>query len=251
MSNWPDQVQRRILDQIDSTNSFARSQVGAGDAWYMAYAQTAARGRRGRAWLAPRGNFMASFVMQLDIPAAQAALHSFVAALALYDTLVELTGRPDVFRIKWPNDVLANGQKLAGILLETSSTGRDITHLVVGIGVNLAAAPPAEAIEPGAMAAISLQQATGQIIAPETFLDTLAPNYARHAATLRDAGFAAIRMAWLSHAAYLGQTITARLGNETLIGRFDGIAPDGAMLLQCGENKRTIAAADITFQEGG
>ncbi len=107
-----------------------------------------------------------------ELPAT-VALRSFAAALALRDAFVALTGLPQAFTLKWPNDVLLNGQKVAGILLEASG---DV--LAIGIGVNLIAAPPPEAVEPGAVTPVSLLSETGLRITPEAFLDALAPAYA-------------------------------------------------------------------------
>ncbi|HEX9857902.1 MAG TPA: biotin--[acetyl-CoA-carboxylase] ligase, partial [Paracoccaceae bacterium] len=122
---WPEGVGRHILGTVDSTNAFAaRLAPGlTGPAWVLAGEQTAGRGRRGRAWSSPRGNFHASLVMQPTEPPEVVALRSFAAALALRDTCVALTGLPQAFALKWPNDVLLNGGKLAGILLESAGQG--------------------------------------------------------------------------------------------------------------------------------
>ena len=111
-----------------------------GPTWILALRQTAGRGRRGRAWTDPAGNFAATLVMRLDEPPARLALRSFVAALALHDALAAATGLPQGFALKWPNDVLLNGGKLSGILLESPGAG----VLALGIGVNLRHAPEAD-----------------------------------------------------------------------------------------------------------
>ncbi|MEX0970544.1 MAG: biotin--[acetyl-CoA-carboxylase] ligase [Paracoccaceae bacterium] len=251
MADWPAQVQRHIFAELDSTNAQARRHLEQGappaDAWFMAHSQTAARGRRGRHWHAPAGNFMASLLLGLDVPAAAAAQRSFVAALAVHDTLVALTGRGDIFTLKWPNDVLARGQKVAGILLETAGSGARVDHLIIGIGVNLAHAPTPEAVEPGAIPPISLQQASGITASPEVFLNCLAPNYAIREAQLRESGFAAIRHDWLDRAANLGATITAKLGDRIETGIFETLDETGALLLRSATGTQTIAAADIYF----
>jgi len=247
MADWPDQVQRWVLDEVDSTSSEARRRIGQGDAWIMAHQQTAARGRRGRVWHAPAGNFMASLLMRLDVPAQQAAQRSFVAALALYDALVALTAQPDVFSLKWPNDVLARGQKLAGILLETSGNGARVEHLIIGFGVNLAHAPTADDVEPGAVLPISLRQATGVDVAPVDFLNQLAASYQNREQQLVQNGFASIRADWLAQAANLGASITARMGDRDVKGVFETLDSDGSLLLRNAAGTQTIAAADIYF----
>ncbi|MCX8507888.1 MAG: biotin--[acetyl-CoA-carboxylase] ligase, partial [Rhodobacteraceae bacterium] len=150
---WPEGYARHVLAEVDSTNSEA-ARLAPGltrPTWIMARRQTAARGRRGRVWISPAGNFAASLLMRPSGDAAQAALRSFIAALALADSLADLSGPRAHISLKWPNDVLLNGGKVAGILLESVGQGAGLGHLVIGIGVNLVAAPPPEAVEPGAM----------------------------------------------------------------------------------------------------
>jgi BirA family biotin operon repressor/biotin-[acetyl-CoA-carboxylase] ligase len=145
--------------------------------WICALEQTAARGRRGRPWAMPPGNFAASLVMRPEGTAAQVALRSFVAALALRDALAEVTRRPEALALKWPNDVLLNGGKVAGILLESAGAAGRIDTLVIGIGVNLATAPNAADLELGAVAPVSVAGETGVSVTPEVFLDHLAAAY--------------------------------------------------------------------------
>ena len=122
---WPEGVARHAFDSLASTNETAASLAPGltGPAWVIAGEQTAGRGRRGRPWTSPRGNFYGSLVMRPEGPPDQAALRSFVAALALHQACVGLTGLPQAFALKWPNDVLLNGGKLAGILLESAGQG--------------------------------------------------------------------------------------------------------------------------------
>jgi BirA family transcriptional regulator, biotin operon repressor / biotin---[acetyl-CoA-carboxylase] ligase len=141
MAGWPEGVGRRVLAETDSTMAEAtRIAPGlGGPEWILALRQTAARGRQGRAWAMPEGNFAASLVMRPACGPAEAALRSFVAALALRDAFVAAGVAEGDLALKWPNDVLLWGGKVAGILLESLSDGRGgVAHLVVGIGVNLA-----------------------------------------------------------------------------------------------------------------
>jgi BirA family transcriptional regulator, biotin operon repressor / biotin---[acetyl-CoA-carboxylase] ligase len=131
-----------------------------GPAWFLGLQQTAGRGRRARPWVSPLGNFYATLLLHPTEPPEQVALRSFAAALALRDAFVALTGLPEVLKLKWPNDVLLNGGKVAGILLESSSTAQGM-HLAVGIGVNLIAAPDASIVEAGAVPPVSLLGETG------------------------------------------------------------------------------------------
>jgi BirA family biotin operon repressor/biotin-[acetyl-CoA-carboxylase] ligase len=143
--------------------------------------------------------------MRPDETPDKVALRSFVASLALYDALVATTGRAEGFALKWPNDVLLNGGKLAGILLESAGSGAGLSHFAIGIGVNLREAPEGSAVEPGALRPVSLLSETGVAITPEAFLDLLAPAYARAEAQFVTYGFEPIRHAWLARAARLGK----------------------------------------------
>ena len=238
-----------VLASVDSTNAEAAriAPTLTGPAWILAGEQTGGRGRRGRAWASPRGNFHATLVLKPAEPPALVALRSFAAALALRDALVALTGLPASFALKWPNDVLCNGGKIAGILLESAGPGALVTHLAIGIGVNLIAAPDPAMLEPGALAPVTLLQETGKRITPETLLAHLAPAFAAWEHCLQTQGFAPLRVAWLSHAARRGETIRARTGTTTRQGRFDTIDDTGALILTTSEGRLTIPAAEVFF----
>ena len=242
-------MDRLILPETDSTMAEGARRAAAFTAptWICALAQTAGRGRRGRAWAMPAGNFAASLVMRPAGPPAQAALRSFVAALALRDALVAVTGRAEVFTLKWPNDVLLNGGKLAGILLESSGAAGRVDALVIGIGVNLAATPDTTLLEAGALAPVSLLGETGITITPEDFLTLLAQHFARWEAQFTTHGFGPIRSAWLQNAARIGQNITARMMRDEITGTFVEIDTQGQLVLETPKGRQTIAAADIFF----
>ena len=219
----------------------------AGPAWVLALDQTAARGRRGREWKNPKGNFSATLVMRPWQGPERAALYSFVAALALEEALSQVAGPHARLSIKWPNDVLLNGGKIAGILLESLGTNGQINHLTIGVGVNLAEAPTPAEVEPEAMAPVSLRGETGTEIAPQEFLPYLARAFAKYQSQFETYGFAPIRAAWLARAARLGETVTARMTRETVEGRFETIDESGNMILVTPAGPRAIAAADIFF----
>lgn len=246
---WPEGVARHALAEVDSTNSEA-ARLAPGltqPTWIFAHRQTAARGRRGRGWVAPPANFGATLVMRPAGPPAAAAQRSFVAALALADALAALAGPGVTITLKWPNDVLLNGGKVAGILLESAGQGTAVGHLAIGIGVNLAEAPPTSALEPGAHPPVSLLGETGLRIPPEEFLAPLANAFARWESQFGTYGFAPIRTAWLARAARIGQAITARTVTETIDGTFETIAEDGALVLMTAQGRRAIPAADVYF----
>lgn len=179
--------------------------------------------------------------------ATEAAQRSFVAALALADALTQATARPEAITLKWPNDVLLNGAKVAGILLETAGQGGVMAPLAIGIGVNLAHAPDADAIEPGALKPTSVLSATGAQVDPESFLALLAPAFADWEQRLGTHGFGPLRRAFLDRAARLGEPITARTGTDTFTGTFSDIDATGALVLTTPQGRRVVQAADIFF----
>ncbi|MCV2890204.1 biotin--[acetyl-CoA-carboxylase] ligase [Ruegeria aquimaris] len=249
MSDWPQGYGKRVLDEVDSTlNEATRvAPTLSGPEWIMARRQTAARGRRGRAWTQAHGNLAATLVMRPVGEAKQAALRSFVAALALFDACVAVTGRADGLSLKWPNDVLLNGGKLAGILLESTGHGGGVAHLAIGIGVNLADAPGADAVETGAVRPVSLLSETGARVEPELFLTELAAAFARYETQFLTYGFAPIRSAWLARAARLGEVIIARTATSESVGTFETVDADGNLVLNTAQGRVSIPAAEVYF----
>lgn len=240
---------RISLPEIDSTNAegFRRAATLAGPTWILAGVQTAGRGRRARPWSSPLGNFHGTLVLKPTEPPETVALRSFAAALALRDAFVQVADLPGSFQLKWPNDVLCNGGKIAGILLESQGLGTPDATLCVGIGVNLIAAPDAALMEPGAVPPVSLLGETGLRIAPETFLAALAPAYARWEARFTTEGFAPLRSAWLGNAARLGERVRARTGAETREGTFETIDASGNLILRTAGATLAIPAAEVFF----
>lgn len=250
MANWPQGYDRVVYDTIDSTNFEARRRLdtAAGPCWILAHAQTAGIGRRGRAWSTEHGNFAATLLQPLKTPLNQAALQSFTAALALRDAFLVVGGRPADFGLKWPNDVLLKGGKVAGILLETMGAGP--SHLCIGIGVNLAHAPSVTALEPTATPPKSLAGDAGLEVSAEIFLDALAVAYDTRQMQFQQGGFAAIRRDWLKHAVKLGEEITARTVTQEIHGRFETVDETGALVLHTPQGLQQITAAEIFFGKG-
>ncbi|MFL4470854.1 biotin--[acetyl-CoA-carboxylase] ligase [Tateyamaria armeniaca] len=249
MSAWPDGYGRCVLAQVDSTLSEAARIAPdlSGPTWILAHRQTAPRGRRGRPWTMPVGNFAATLVMPLAEPPGQAALRSFVVSLALYEAFVAATGRAEAFALKWPNDVLLRGGKVAGILLETIATGGRTSHLAIGVGINLATAPDVAEVEAGATRPVALRSELAVDIAAEDFLDLLAQSYARFEDQFVTYGFAPIRTAWLAHAARLGEPITARTTRDVHHGTFADVDDSGQLVLETQHGRMTIPAGDVYF----
>ena len=247
--HWPKGVARHILETTDSTNAHALrlAPTLSGPAWFVALEQSAGRGRRARPWSSPRGNFHGTLVLRPTEAAGVVALRSFAAALALRDALSGLTGFDSALTLKWPNDVLLNGGKVAGILLESMAAGAGVSHLAIGIGVNLIAAPDQSLLEAGSLPAVTVLEETGLRVTPEAFVDLLAPAYAHWEDVFVTQGFAPLRQEWLTHAARLGEVIRARTGATSREGRFETVDATGALILGMADGLVAIPAAEVFF----
>jgi len=231
------------LDSVGSTNDEARrlasSDAAADLLTVTADRQTAGRGRRGRVWQSPAGNLHVSFLIRETKGLGQSAQIGFVAAVALAEALAELVPGEE-FRCKWPNDVMARGRKLAGMLLESAGDG----WIVLGIGVDVVAAPP-----PGETlhAAMALADLGFRGDAPGV-LAAFCRRFGPWLEAWRAEGFAPVRAAWLDRARGVGEATVVRLDKETLTGRFAGLDEDGALILDQGEaGMRRIMAGDVFF----
>jgi len=243
---WPEGTDRIVLEEVDSTMAEAarRAATLARPTWIMARRQTAARGRRGRRWENPAGNFAATFLLKPGGSPAAAALRSFSAANALFETLALKISR-ERLAMKWPNDVLLNGGKVAGILLESVGTAAGIDWLAVGVGVNLVSAPAMlEAVD---FPPVSLEGEGGEPSDQDEFLSLLAVNMATEEGLFAEFGFAPIREKWLRHAARLGEPITARTGRGEIHGTFETVDEAGQLVLETARGRVTIPAAEVYF----
>jgi BirA family biotin operon repressor/biotin-[acetyl-CoA-carboxylase] ligase len=231
-----------FLDEIDSTNLEARRRAEAGERgplWITAARQTAGRGRRGRRWEGGEGNLAATYLGSTSRSAAEAASISFVAALAAYD-LVAQFARPAALAIKWPNDLLLEGRKVCGILVESGAIAQGGLWLAVGVGVNLAVAPD-EAI---ALATVINTPPP----APDTALQHLSRAFDLWLARWDGEGFGPIRTAWIARAHGLGQPCVARLAHETFEGVAEDLEADGALRLRLTDGSaRRVTAGDVFF----
>ena len=248
MTNWPPGVARYLHDSIDSTNEEAKRLLAVGQVgplWIAARRQTAGKGRQGRSWSSQPGNLAATYLAPFAGGPADAALLSFVAALAVADTFDNLAPGQNI-ALKWPNDVLLNGRKACGILLESFGNKDNSLYLAIGIGLNLSHHPGPDSTN---WPPTSIEDETGT--APEfgLSLNLLALALSDRLQELSTQGFAATRQAWLGRAAHLGQDIQVRLPRETLTGRFAGLDTTGALVLEQPTGTRLIAAGDVFFPE--
>lgn len=244
MSNdptWPEGYRLIVRESCDSTNAEAKRLAPDLDlpTWILAREQTDARGRRGNTWESVPGNVAASLAMRPGGTAGWAGLRSFLAANALFETLALYVSRSRL-AMKWPNDVLLDNGKVAGILLETVSTGDEIDWLVIGIGVNVAATPGG--VRDAAFPPTSLER---DDVDAEDFLLRLAGFYATEEDILTRLGFEPIREKWVRQAARLGEIVTARTGREEITGRFETLDEAGRLVLSTPDGERRISAAEI------
>lgn len=221
----------RRFGAVGSTNDLARAAAEAGEpegTWFVAEAQTAGRGRHGRGWTSPPGNFYGSLLLRPDTSLAGAASLSLVAGLAVAEAIHALSDGRLAPRVKWPNDVLLGSAKLAGILLEGAARagGSTASWVIVGLGVNLASHP---ADAPYPVTALATAGLPG--ITPDAFLDALLRPFGARLVLWRERGFAALRDAWLAAAAGLGSPVRLRLGGDAVEGRLVDVDETGAVRL--------------------
>lgn len=237
MSDPPPSWRLQTFEALDSTSTLCRTLAEAGEPERLAVVarrQTAGRGTQGRAWVSPPGNLSMSVLLRPTEPARAIGQFSLLAAVALADALEPYADR---LRLKWPNDLVIDGAKLAGILAESAvdAAGR-LAWLVVGFGVNVATAPEV----PGRSTV-----ALGESVAAEALVRPILDSLDRwRLIRLRD-GFGAVRTAWLARGPDLGSHIAVTSGAlGTVGGEFAGLDDDGCLLLSAGGRVRAFAAGE-------
>lgn len=221
------------LKVVGSTNDWLRERADnlPDGQWLRADRQTSGRGRHARAWQSPDGNFSGSCLIRLQPGEERATDLGFVAAVALHEAVAGVVSG-DQLQLKWPNDLLLDGGKLSGILLE-----RHGAIVILGIGVNLAVSPP---VEGRAVANL------GAIISPDIFGEKLAASFAGWRKVWREQGFAAICRRWLELAHPKGAVLSVSSGGEKVSGTFSGLSPDGALRLQLADGRtEEFCAGDV------
>lgn len=240
-----------ILDETDSTNAEARRRAEAGEVgplWITARRQTAGRGRRGRKWESEGGNLASTLLLLTRKSPAEAAQLTFAASLAVADLLDRYVPSALV-TIKWPNDVLLDGRKTSGILIESGPAPSGGLWLAVGIGVNLAQAP-GETERPATCIAEHLAHGVVSAPAVDEAARVLAETFGVWLDRWTALGFQPILDAWTARTPGLHGPCTARLTNETLTGAADGVEADGSLRLKLPDGSlRVISAGDVFFGE--
>ncbi len=243
MKKFPSGVAVEFFDTLDSTSLEARRRIEAGEggpAWIIARRQTSAYGRRGRAWVQETGDFAGTLMFAPKGDAEQLGQLSFVVALALASALDEFIP-PERITLKWPNDILLDGKKAAGILLE-QFTVKGARLLAAGIGVNIVSAPQGMPYPVARL--IDFAEAPPSPLELAARIDN---HFWRYCAQWTGNGFRHIREIWLERAAGLGEAATVRLPTEEVSGVFEGLDESGAMILRMGEEKRIINAGEVFF----
>ena len=244
--NWPEGYGRRVFASVDSTLSEAVRLAPdlRGPMWILALEQTSGRGRRGRAWSMPKGYFAATLVMPVTEEPGVVALRSFVMSLALYDAFRAAGVEEARLALKWPNDVLLSGGKVAGILLESGPHPSGGLWMAVGIGVNLAIAPPVHGRRVTALADHA------STLTPEAGLTRLVDAFERYRRRWEVDGFDPIRTAWLSRAWGLGESCRASVNGVTVTGVFTDLLGNGALQLSLADgSSKTVSAGEVFFSD--
>lgn len=227
----------RILAETGSTNAdlLALGRDAREGDWLVACRQTAGKGRAGRQWEDGAGNFMGSTVVALRPGDPLPQTLALVTGLAVADSVAVVPGAPDVM-LKWPNDLLVDGAKLAGILLERAGN-----CVVIGIGVNLLRAPQVAGRRTIALAD------HGSPIDPGDFAALLADCFASALARWRGGGWEGLRVAWLARAHAVGTPLSVNdRDGRPISGEFAGLGGDGAALLRLADGTtRPIHAGDV------
>jgi BirA family biotin operon repressor/biotin-[acetyl-CoA-carboxylase] ligase len=231
-------------ETLASTNAEALTRARAGERgplWITAQRQTAGRGRRGNTWMSEPGNLYATLLLSEPAPPDRAPELSFVAALAVHDAIIDCSGALSWrLALKWPNDVLCDGAKLAGILIESENFGQ-VHAVAIGIGVNCAHHPAGTSYPATDLAT------AGVSASPDTIFGGLSAAMARRLAQWQcGAGFPTIRADWLERSIGIGGDLLVRLPGRELTGKFEALDERGRLLLRLPDGAlETVSAGDV------
>lgn len=234
----------QIYDEIDSTNSESLRQIQSGNnetRVVVAAAQTAGRGRRGRQWLSPKNaGIYLSLTRRFSMEANALQALSLVTAISVLDALQEVGAQE--LQLKWPNDVLHSGKKLAGILLELQQK-EGARFIVFGVGVNIALSADSQASIDRPVTDLNgiITELPSRVVLLAALLNCLC----RNLATYEEGGFAAFQARWNSLDCYRGQDIEIENGHSRLVGTSLGVDADGSLLLQTEQGTQSINGGEV------
>lgn len=232
-------------DSVGSTQDILKEQAMSGAAEgvvIQGLEQRSGRGRHGNHWISPKGNLYLSILLRPDCSPERAGQLAFVLALAVGET-VQFCLAPELQQnvtLKWPNDILFNGLKVSGILLETNIKTNVVDAVFVGVGMNVLAPPDGH---------VGLRDVCDTVPSIDTCRDVLLDKLAWWYGAWQQKGFAPVRAAWLKQAHGLGQQVTARMPQSQESGIFEGIDGNGALILKQANGITTIQAAEVHFGE--
>ncbi|MDG1286840.1 MAG: biotin--[acetyl-CoA-carboxylase] ligase [Rickettsiales bacterium] len=234
--------------QLDSTNEEARRLAeggGAHGAFIWTHAQSGGRGRRGRDWISQKGNLFVSALLSPDCEFGQFPQLSFVAAAAAHASVAPLLPDSDL-KLKWPNDLLLEGEKLAGLLLESfetidEETGELKRWAVVGLGMNIENAPAGMDLP-----ATCLKHAGVDLISAKIVLSRFIHHFIEWYQLWQDHGFEPIRKYWMNHSLHKGQQVEVLVGEQFYSGKFVGLDETGNLLLKPkGAKEISLSAGEV------
>lgn len=244
MKKLPSGAAVEIFESLDSTNLEAKRRAAAGEAgprWFVALSQTAGYGRRSRAWSQAAGDFAGTLLFRPQGESGRLGQLSFIVALAVASALDECID-PRLISLKWPNDILIDGGKATGLLLERlDDAGGPL--LAIGIGVNIVSAPKDVPYR-----AARLVDHTASAPAPPALAARIDDHFWRYYADWKESGFETARRLWLERASGVGEDIVVRLPNEEISGIFEGLDETGALILRSGRETRIISAGEVYFE---
>jgi BirA family biotin operon repressor/biotin-[acetyl-CoA-carboxylase] ligase len=226
-----------VHDSLASTNDALIARADAGEAEglaILALSQTAGRGTQGRDWVAPAGNLSLSVLLRpVDVLAPG---WSLVCAVALHEAVAGMLPKAAMPRLKWPNDLMLDDAKLAGILIETDAQAG---WMVAGFGLNLAQAPRVAGRRTAAVADVAAAPD------PRAAARCVFTALARWRAVMVRDGMAPVRAAWLRAGPAPGSALRVALADAVIEGGFDGLAEDGALLLRVDGGQRAVRAGVV------
>ena len=243
------------FDQAGSTNTEAMAharQGGSGSTWFVTTEQTAGRGRRQRAWVAPRGNLASSVLEIMNIAPAVAATMSFAFGLAHESALRRVSVEASLrnagsdqlnYLLKWPNDVLVGGKKLCGLMVEAEGMSDGCLAVVAGIGTNIIAAPEGTPTPAVSLAALGVHISAEELFAAQS------DAWVEFSGIWDNGrGFADIRKLWLERAYGVGGPVAIQTGTATLEGTFDTIDETGCLIVRTADGRRMpVTAGEVFF----
>lgn len=250
MSSWNSYFRLLKFDKIDSTNLEAKRLVKAkltSNLVIFANEQDSGYGRSSKKWVSPKGNLYISIVLHPNKPINEVAQLSFVAALSLYKAISKEISKPDLIKLKWPNDILINGKKVAGIILESSIDTRlqNLDYLILGVGLNIASD-----ISSREFVSTNLKEQQAVNLDPEYYLDKFMSNFIELYDEWHLHGFQNVRVKWLERAYNIHKPVIVSGVKNKISGIFADLDNNGNLLLKLSDGSiKAISGGSIYFDK--